>query len=101
MSGILNMSTYYINVYDEEAYAGGSVIPFLGFCLFVLSVIVVFLTIVNIVTIKRDFKIFYNSSELAKKPDEEKKKREVKKNAVILIIGIILMIISHAMTYYG
>lgn len=101
MSVLLNMSAYDVNIYDEEAFAGSSVIPFLGFCLFVVSIMIVFLSVVNIVTIKRDFKIFYDSSELAKKPDDKDKKRKIKKNVIILITGIILMIISRIITFYG
>jgi Ca2+/H+ antiporter len=90
-----------VNIYDEEANAGGSMVPFLGFCLFVASIIIVFLSIVNIVTVKREFKLFYDSSELDKKPDQTEKKKSLKKNAIILSAGIVLMILSQIMVHFG
>ncbi len=90
-----------INIYDEDAYAGNSIIPFLGFCLFVASIIIIFLAVVNIVTIKKDFKIFYDSQSADAKPDDTLKKKGLKKNTIILIVGIVLMIVSRLMTYFG
>ena len=83
-----------VNIYDEEGFAGTSVVPFLAFCMLVVAIMVSFFAIVNIVSAWREFRIFYDQSALEEKPDPQEKNRKIRKNSIILVFGIALYIIS-------
>lgn len=88
-----------VNIYDEEANGGTSVIPFLGFVLLVASMIIILIAVANIVTIQKDYRLYYERSALDEKPDPAEKKRKIKKHAIILAVGIVLFILSHMITW--
>lgn len=83
-----------VNIYDEEAFEGTSIVPFFAFCMLVAAILIVFLSIVNIVSTWREFKLFYDRSALEEKPDPTEKNKKIKKHTIILILGIVLYIIS-------
>lgn len=88
-----------VNIYDEEANGGTSVIPFLGFVLLVASMVIILIAVANIVTIQKDYRLYYERSALDEKPDPAEKKRKLKKHAIVLVVGIVLFILSHIITW--
>lgn len=88
-----------VNIYDEEANGGTSVMPFLGFVLLVASIVIIIMAVANIATISRDFRLFYDRSALDEKPDPVEKKRKLKKHFIILIVGVVLFILAHIITW--
>lgn len=88
------MGTADINVYDEEAYMGDSILPFIGFCLFVAALVIIFLAVVNLISVWRDFRIFYDAAALDEKPDASEKKQKMKKYIIMAVVGIVLLIVS-------
>ena len=81
-----------INFYDETVNQGDSVLPFLAFCLFVAGVGFIIVGVVNIVSIWRDFRLFYDKSAIEEKPDNSAKKKKMFRYIIYVAIGIILVI---------
>lgn len=80
-----------INFYSEDVHNGDSILPFLGFLIFLGGVIVLLAGAVNFVLVWREFNLWYDASALEKKPDTALKKSKMKKYAVVMLIGILMM----------
>lgn len=81
-----------INFYSEDEYQGDSILPFIGFWIFILGVLLILIGAVNYLTEKRDFKIFYDAQSLEEKPDMELKKKKLRKGIIMMVVGLILVI---------
>lgn len=91
--GLMNYFTMLnINFYAEDEYQGDSIMPFIGFWLFILGVLLILIGAVNYITEKRDFKIFYDAKSLEEKPDMELKKKKLRKGIIMMVVGLILVI---------
>lgn len=81
-----------INFYDEEAYQGDSIWPFIGFWIFIAGVIMVIYGTVNLISVWRDFRLFYDSSAMEEKPDLKLKKKQMIKYGLFIAAGVVMII---------
>lgn len=95
----LNTLLLNINFYAEDENAGGSIIPFFGFLVFLAGVMIVFIAAINLLTIWRDFKSFYDDAAGTQVTDKEEKKKKMIKQGVLIGVGVVMIVISHFMNY--
>lgn len=89
------MNLLNINFYSEDANNGDSILPFLGFLIFLGGVMVVLVGVVNFVLAWREFNLWYDASALENKPDKAEKKTKMKKYGIMIAVGVIMMICSY------
>ncbi|WP_027437161.1 hypothetical protein [Lachnospira multipara] len=92
---LFSMSNVLLDVdfYNSEAYAGDSFLPFIGFMLFLIGIVALFIGAVKIIAAKRDFHIFFdkrNEIEMSKL----KSQKNIKTGIVLVVLGAICTIIS-------
>lgn len=86
ISGLIDFS-------DSESYRGTSYLPFIGFMVFLIGLVVLFIGIVKINDAKKQWFLFYDDRDKKdfKKPEYIKEK---KVGIVMVIIGIIMIVAS-------
>lgn len=80
-----------INFYSEEANNGDSILPFLGFLIFLGGIMVLLVGVVNFVLAWREFNLWYDASALEKKPDKAGKKTKMRKYGIMIAVGIVMI----------
>lgn len=85
----------YYNFYSEDVNNGESILPFLGFLLFLAGIVVIIVGVVNFVLAWREFDLWYDASKLEEKPDLSLKKSRMKKNGLIIVVGVVMMGVSY------
>jgi len=83
-----------IDFYDSESHQGDSYMPFIGFMVFLIGIVVLFIGIVRLTSAKRQFNIFYDQRD---KQDytEEKYKKEKTIGIIMIIAGAVMMVASY------
>ncbi len=83
-----------IDFYDSESHQGDSYMPFIGFMVFLIGMVVLFLGVVRLTSAKRQFNIFYDQRD---KQDytEEKYKKERTIGKIMIIAGAVMMVGSY------
>lgn len=84
-----------VNFYSEDDYQGDSIWPFIGFWIFIAGILLIVYGIVNLVSVWREFRIFYDSSALMEKPDPELKKKKMIKYSIIIGVGVLMIVGSY------
>lgn len=82
-----------IDFYNSESHAGNSFLPFIGFMLFLIGMVMTFIGAVKMSTAKRRWNIFYDKRD-AVDFTEDKYVKERKVGKVLVIIGCIMMVLS-------
>lgn len=85
------MNLLNINFYSEETNNSDSILPFLGFLLFLGGIILLLVGVVNFVLAWREFNLWYDASALEKKPDKAEKKNKMRKYGIVIAIGIVMI----------
>lgn len=82
-----------IDFNDSESYTGTSYLPFLGFMVFLIGLVILFIGIVKINDSKKQWFLFYDNRDKKdfKKPEYAK---ERKVGIAMVIIGVIMIIAS-------
>lgn len=82
-----------IDFSDSESYTGTSFLPFLGFMVFLIGLVLLFIGIVKINDSKKQWFLFFDNRDKKdfKKPEYVK---ERKVGIVMVIIGVIMLIAS-------
>lgn len=107
LSFFINRISLDVDFYNNEDYAGDSILPFMGFMMFLIGLVVVIVGAAIYFTAKHNFNIFYDTRDVKITYDEqmlsddekaaknnEKLKKDKKKGRIIMIIGAVLMIAS-------
>lgn len=81
--------------YAEDTNNGDSILPFIGFLIFLLGLIVIVLGVINFVSVWREFRLWYDASELEKKPDTALKKAKMIKYGIMILAGVLMMALSY------
>lgn len=81
----------YYNFYAEDLNNGDSILPFVGFLIFLAGVMVVVAGVVNFVLVWREFRLWYDASALEEKPDTALKKAKMKKYGIVIAVGVLMM----------
>lgn len=82
-----------IDFYDTESHQGTSIIPFLGFMMALLGLVITFIGIVKINNAKRQWNLFYDSRD-RKDLTDVKYKKEKKQGIVLTVIGVVMLVAS-------
>lgn len=77
----------------EEA-VGGSILPFLGFMLFLFGSMMIFIGIVMVISAKREWKIYYAPHDEYTEDLIKQRKRDFLKGRIVYILGIVFFILS-------
>lgn len=85
------MGQDYYNFYAEDLNNGDSILPFLGFLIFLAGVIVIVVGVVNFVLVWREFRLWYDASALEEKPDTGLKKKKMIKYGIVIAVGILMI----------
>jgi hypothetical protein len=93
MSGLIPFILGTIDFYDEEAYAGTSYAPFIGFMIFFVGMVVVFVGAIKLSNAKKQWNLFYDQRD-AKHLDEPQYVKERKIGKILIGVGIVLMLAS-------
>lgn len=80
-----------INFYSEEANNGDTILPFLGFLIFLGGIMVLLVGVVKLVLVWREFDLWYDASALEKKPDKAGKKVKMRKYVIMIAVGIVMI----------
>lgn len=83
------------NFYAEDLNNGESILPFLGFLIFLAGLIVIVWGTVNLISVWREFNLWYDASALEKKPDTALKKEKIKKYGIVIAAGVLMMALSY------
>lgn len=83
------------NFYAEDLNNGESILPFIGFLIFLLGFVVAILGVINLISVWREFQLWYDASELEKKPDTALKKAKMKKYGIIIAAGVMMVALSY------
>ena len=62
LSFLINKISLEVDFYNNEAYAGNSILPFMGFMMFLIGLVVVIVGAATYFTAKRNFNIFYDTA---------------------------------------
>ena len=94
-----------VDFYDSESYAGDSIVPFLGFMLFLIGLVVVIVGTATYLTAKHNFNIFYDQRDVKityqeqQMTDDEKARvanekleKDKKRGRIVIIVGVVMMI---------
>lgn len=82
-----------VDFYNSEEYAGDSFLPFIGFMLFLIGIVAIFIGAIKIIAAKREFHMFFdrrNEVEISKL----KNKKNIKIGVALVVVGAILTIVS-------
>jgi uncharacterized membrane protein len=93
MGGLIPFILCDIDFYDEEAYAGTSYAPFIGFMIFFVGMVVVFVGAIKLSNAKKQWNLFYDQRD-AKHLDEPQYVKEKKIGKILIVVGIVLMLAS-------
>lgn len=93
MSAFLTNVSGTVDFYDSEKYQGDSYVPFIGFMLFLFSIVFVFIGWVKISDAKRQWSIFYDNRD-AKDLKHEKYARQKKQGKILVIVGLVMLVVS-------
>lgn len=93
MSGLLTVLMGAVDFYDTEQYAGTSYVPFLGFVVFFVGMMVVFIGAVKLNNAKKQWNLFYDTRD-RKDFTKPEYVRERKVGKVLIVVGIIMMLLS-------
>lgn len=94
MKGLVSKTMYIagqIDFYDSEAHAGDSILPFVGFMMFLFGLVAAFIGFVKINNAKRQWNLFYDYRD-KKDLAQDKYVKEKKIGTIILVAGIALLV---------
>lgn len=107
LSFFINRVSLDVDFYNNEDYAGDSILPFMGFMMFLIGLVVVIVGAAIYFTAKHNFNIFYDTRDVKITYDEqmlsddekaaknnEKLIKDKKKGRIIMIIGAVLIVAS-------
>lgn len=96
-----------MDFYNSEDHAGTSYVPFIGFMLFLIGLVVIIVGAATYFTATRNFNIFYDTRDVKITYDEqmmsddekaklakEKLKKDKKGGQITMIVGAVLVIAS-------
>ncbi len=83
------------NFYAEDLNNGESILPFIGFLIFLLGFVVAIVGVINLISVWREFQLWYDASDLEKKPDIAWKKAKMKKYGIIIAVGVMMVALSY------
>ena len=99
LSFFINKISLEVDFYNNEAYAGNSILPFMGFMMFLIGLVVVIVGAATYFTAKNNFNIFYDMRDDDEKArrDNEKLKKDKKRGQIVMIVGAVLIVVSFIM----
>jgi len=83
-----------VDVTDINSNNGSSALPFLGFVMFLFSIVLIFVGLVLVNAAKREWNVFYAPHDVSTEDIKGKKKKGVIKGRIVYIIGIIMLVAS-------
>ncbi len=110
LSFFINKISLEVDFYNNEAYAGNSILPFMGFMMFLIGLVVVIVGASTYFTAKHNFNIFYDMRDVRitydeqmmpdyekARRDNEKLKKDKKRGQIVMIVGAVLIVVSFIM----
>lgn len=110
LSFFINKISLEVDFYNNEAYAGNSILPFMGFMMFLIGLVVVIVGAATYFTAKHNFNIFYDMRDVRitydeqmmpddekARRDNEKLKKDKKRGQIVMIVGAVLIVVSFIM----
>ena len=110
LSFFINKISLEVDFYNNEAYAGNSILPFMGFMMFLIGLVVVIVGAATYFTAKHNFNIFYDMRDVRitydeqmmpddekARRDNEKLKKDKKRGQIVMIVGAVLKVVSFIM----
>jgi len=82
-----------VDFYNSEEYAGSSFLPFIGFMLFLIGIVAIFIGATKVLAAKKEFHVFFdkrNEVEMSKL----KNKKNLNMGIALIVIGVVLAVIS-------
>jgi len=83
-----------VNVTDVNSNNGSSILPFIGFLLFLFGIVTIFVGLMLTSAAKRQWNVFYAPHDISTVDIKEKKKKGVMKGRIIYILGLIMLVAS-------
>ena len=85
-----------VNITDVGSNNGSSILPFIGFMLFLFGIVIIFVGLILTNAAKREWNVFYAPHDLSSQVDNKtKKKKSVVKGRVVYILGIVMLVASY------
>jgi len=73
---------------------GSSVLPFVGFLMFLFGVVIIFMGLVSASAAKREWNVFYAPHDVVEEDLKVKKKKRMMKARIVYILGSIMLLAS-------
>ena len=91
---IINSILLTVDVTDPNSNNGSTVMPFLGFVMFLLGIVMIFVGLILTNAAKREWNVFYAPHDAPTEDVKAKKKKGVMKGRVVYILGILMLAAS-------
>jgi len=91
---IINSILLTVDVTDPNSNNGSTVMPFLGFVMFLLGIVMIFVGLILTNAAKREWNVFYAPYDTPNGDIKAKRKKSVIKGRAVYILGIIVLAAS-------
>lgn len=93
MGYFLNFIAAEADFYNIEQNKGDSYLPFIGFTLFLIGFVVIFMGFSKYLTAKKNFNLFYDQRDSVT-IDKETNQKNKKTGIIMMVVGLIVLVVS-------